>query len=222
MVNALIFDFDGVILDTETPDFSTWQEVFRDHGTELDRSVWTSLIGRGHGAFDMYGHLEERAARTVDREPVGIERRRRYLELVASNPLLPGVLDYVLGAKRIGLKLGLASSASRNWVDGHLTARDLIHHFDCIKGSDDVANVKPDPELYLSALEQLDARAESSMAIEDSPVGVAAAKAAGLFCVAVPNPMTTGLPLEEADLVLDSLANVTLDALVEMAVRARA
>ena len=128
--------------------------------------------------------------------------------------MLPGVLDYVLGAKRIGLKLGLASSSSRDWVDGHLAARDLIRHFDCIRGSDDVANVKPDPELYLSALEQLEARPERSIAIEDSPAGVAAAKAAGLFCVAVPNSMTAGLPLREADLVLDSLADVTLDALV--------
>lgn len=220
MVEALIFDFDGVVLDTETPDFLTWQEVFHEHGVELDRSLWTGLIGGGAGVFDMYAHLEKLAGTDVDREEVRRKRRPRYLGLIEAEAVLPGVREYILEAERTDLKLGLASSSSRDWVGGHLTSRGLVHHFDCIRGSDDVSRVKPDPELYVSVLDALGARAQSSIAIEDSPNGIAAAKAAGLFCVAVPNRMTKGLPLQGADLVLDSLSDLTLEELAQIAGRA--
>ena len=153
----------------------------------------------------------------VDWEAVSTERRRRYLERIASSALLPGVVDYIQDAKRRGLKLGVASSSSREWVEGHLRSREILGCFDCIRCGDDVSATKPDPEVYLSALEKLDARADEAFAIEDSPVGIAAARAAGLFCVAVPNPMTRDLPLGEADLVLESLADRPLGAVIEMA-----
>jgi HAD superfamily hydrolase (TIGR01509 family) len=220
LVDALVFDFDGVVLDTETPDFLTWQEVFHEHGVELDRSLWTGLIGGAAGAFDLYAHLEGLAGTDVDRDAVRRKRRPRYLDLIEAEPVLPGVREYILEAKRTDLKLGLASSSSRDWVEGHLTSRGLVHHFDCIRGSDDVSRVKPEPELYLSVLDALGARAQSSIAIEDSPNGIAAAKAAGLFCVAVPNRMTKGLPLQRADLILDSLSDLTLEELAQIAGRA--
>ena len=215
MIEALVFDFDGVIIDTETPDFATWQDVFREHGVELDRSLWTELIGWGTGDFDIYGHLENMAGMEVDRDAIRSRKRRLYLARVDSSPLLLGVLDYILAAKQMGLKLGVASSSSRTWVAGHLATRDLSRHFDSVKGSEDVAHVKPDPELYLSSLARLGTRADRSIAIEDSPPGVASAQAAGLFCVAVPNPMTKGLALQHADLILDSLSDLTLGELIE-------
>ena len=217
-IDALIFDFDGVILDTETPDFQTWDAVFRDHGVRLERPVWNALIGRGRGAsFDMRSHLEKLSGMRVDWEAVSTERRRRYLERIASSALLPGVVDYIQDAKRRGLKLGVASSSSREWVEGHLRSRDILGCFDCIRCGDDVSATKPDPEVYLSALERMDTRADEAFAIEDSPVGIAAARAADLFCVAVPNPMTRDLPLGEADLVLESLADRPLGAVMETA-----
>ena len=215
-IDALVFDFDGVILDTETPDFQTWDEVFREHGARLERPVWNALIGRGRGgAFDMCGHLEELSGRRIDCEAVKTGRRRRYLERIEASALLPGVMDYILDARERGLKLGVASSSSRDWVEGHLRSRGILDCFDCVRCGDDVSKTKPDPEVYLSALEHLDVRAEEAVAIEDSPVGVSAAKAAGLFCVAVPNPMTRDLPLGEADLVLESLADRPLGAILE-------
>ena len=217
-IGALIFDFDGVILDTETPDFQTWEAVFREHGARLERPVWSALIGRGRGSsFDMRNHLEGLSGMSVDWETVKAERRRRYLERIASSALLPGVTDYIHDAKRRGLKLGVASSSSREWVEGHLRSREILDCFDCIRCGDDVSATKPDPEVYLSALERMDTRADEAFAIEDSPVGIAAARAAGLFCVAVPNPMTRDLPLDEADLVLESLVDRPLEAVIETA-----
>lgn len=215
MINTLIFDFDGVILDTETPDYETWQEVFRSYGVELELSVWTEHIGWGTWRFDVFQHLEELAGVTVDRETMRLERRQRYLEVVHSNPMLPGVLDYIQEAKRLGLSLGVASSSSREWVEGHLSRLGVLEVFDSIKGSDDVSQVKPDPELYLASVSHLNTHPERTLAIEDSVHGVTAAKTAGLYCLAVPNSVTRDLPLDHADLRVSSLAEMPLASLLE-------
>ena len=113
------------------------------------------------------------------------------------------------------MKLGMASSSRRKWVNGHLTRLGLIQHFDSIKCADDVQRTKPDPDLYLAALGALGLQGHEAVALEDSPNGIAAAKAAGLFCVAVPNTLTRQLPLDGVDLVLDSLADLPMKDLLE-------
>ena len=120
LIEAVIFDFDGVIIDTETPDYSSWQEVFNAHGVDLDRSLWARFIGGRVETFDVYQHLEDLIGGRLDRDAVRQERRRRYLSCVESSPVLPGVLDYIQEARELGLKLGVASSSNRAWVEGHL------------------------------------------------------------------------------------------------------
>ena len=214
MINALVFDFDGVILDTETPDYQTWQEVFQSKGVVLELSVWTQHIGGRAGRFDWHQHLEDLAGISIDRESLYLERRQRYLEIIRDNPALPGVLDYIQNARQLGMSLGVASSSSREWVEGHLSRLGILNLFDSIKGSDDVVQVKPDPELYLASVSQLGTQPERALAIEDSAHGVTAAKKAGLFCLAVPNQMTKDLPLDHADLRLASLAEMPLQSLL--------
>ena len=215
MIDTLIFDFDGVIIDTETPIYEIWQDVYSGYGVELDRSLWQRLIGGGTDRFDVFQHLEELAGVKLDREALENSRRRRYDRLVQSSPLLPGVREYIEEADRRGLKLGVASSSSRDWVENHLTERGLRPHFRCVVTRDDVSAIKPDPEPYVLAMEGLGTSPERAVAIEDSLNGVTAAKRAGMFCVAVPNPMTKDLPLEEADLRLGALSDITLTALLE-------
>lgn len=217
MIDALIFDFDGVIIDTETSDFRTWQETFRYYDAELDRSLWVDAIGASREAFDVYQHLEDSTGVKRDREAVRLQRRRRYLDLVEASPILPGVTEYILEARRLGLRLGVASSSSRAWVEGHLMRRGLLKHFDCIKAAEDVSRVKPDPELYAASVAHFGIRPPDAVAIEDSANGVSAAKQAGLFCVAVPNRMTRELPLDRADIRLEALTDMPLGALVERA-----
>ena len=135
--------------------------------------------------------------------------------------LLPGVERYLAEARRLGLKTAIASSSRSNWVMDHLERFGIDEHFDAILCREDVSRTKPDPELYQKALERLSVPAAETIAFEDSANGIRAAKAAGLFCVAVPNPLTADLDLTDADLQLESLEAVTLPALVKRVEDAR-
>ena len=215
MIRAVVFDFDGVILDTEVPEFRTWQEIYQAHGCELALEVWATGLGTSADAFDPYTHLEGQAGCPIDREAIQQQRRQRYHELLGATSALPGVREYIAEAKRLGLHLGVASSSSREWVVGHLTDLGLYPYFDCIKCRDDVPRVKPDPALYQAVVETFALQPHQAIALEDSPNGIAAAKRAGLFCVAVPNPLTRQLSLTHADLLISSLADLPLQELLE-------
>jgi len=221
MIRALIFDFDGLILDTESAVYRSWQELYQAYGGHLDFSFWANIVGTVSNEGDYFDALEAQIGRPLERQSLGLKRYQRELELIASQPLQPGVEKYLQDARRLGLKIGLASSSTCAWVMGHLTQRGLIHYFDCLRARDDVHRVKPDPELYLSVLAGLGVQAEEAIALEDSPIGVTAAKAAGLFCVAVPNELTRRLSLEHADLRLNSLADLSLEALLRQVIEAR-
>jgi HAD superfamily hydrolase (TIGR01509 family) len=222
VIRGLVFDFDGLIVDTEGAEYQSWQELFRQYGRRLPLSVWSQAIGAAVDHFDAFGYLESLLGHPIaDRERVKARRRQRYLDLAAAQPVLPGVREAIAEARRQGLKLAMASSSSREWVVGHMTRLGLIDGFECVRTSDDVAEVKPNPALYLSALAGLGLAAHEAIAFEDSPNGIAAAKAAGLFCVAIPNPLTSQLPIDQADLHLSSLAETTLDQIISLAGKPR-
>ena len=216
MIQALIFDFDGLVLDTEGPDYQSWQEVYQDYGCALPMSEWARWIGT-IGAFDPYAYLEEQLGYPVDRAAVRARRHARFDELMAGQSLLPGVREYVLEAKRLGLQTGIASSSPREWIVSRLGPLGLEPYFDRIRGGNDVTHTKPDPAVYRAALEALSVQAHQAIALEDSPNGVLAAKRAGLYCVAVPNALTRELDLSRADLRLGSLAELPLEELLAIA-----
>jgi HAD superfamily hydrolase (TIGR01509 family) len=215
VLRALLFDFDGLIVDTETPSYASWQALYREHGQELGLDRWSAAVGTIDG-FDPVAHLEELVG-PIDRESA-LERRRAHdLELCELEDLRPGVLDTLEEARRRGLATAIVSSASRPWIDRHLARLERAEHFDAIVTADgDLARAKPLPVLYLEALDGLQIGAEEAIAFEDSPNGVKAAKAAGIFTVAVPNGVTASFGLDEADLVVASLAELPLERLVGM------
>ena len=215
MIKAIVFDFDGLIIDTETPEFDTWQDVFESYGVVLERETWESSIGLHSLDFNIYKHLAELSGQNIEREKVRPRMRRRYLERIEENPVLPGVEEYIGVAQSMGLKLAVASSSSPGWAAGHLKNRGLLNHFEFVLDAGDVVNAKPDPELYTMSAERLGVHAENALAIEDSVNGLTAAKAAGMRCVVVPNPMTKGMDFSSADIRLDSLAELPLSNLLE-------
>jgi HAD superfamily hydrolase (TIGR01509 family) len=213
MIRAIVFDFDGLILDTEEPVYRSWLEVYEAHGEELPFERWVQIVGSTTVGFHPQHHLEERLGRSLPKEVLD-RRIGRRTELILAQKLLPGVVQHIESAKAMGLKLGVASSSTADWVRGHLARLGILDRFDCMRCRDDVANAKPEPDLYRAVLECLGALASEAIAIEDSPNGVMAAKRAGMRCVAIPNSITARLDLGQADLLLGSLAEVTLAELL--------
>jgi HAD superfamily hydrolase (TIGR01509 family) len=213
VIRALIFDFDGLILDTEEPVYRSWLEVYEAHGEELPFERWVQIVGSTTAGFHPQHHLEERLGRSLPKEVLD-RRVGRRTELVLAQNLLPGIVEHLDAAKAMGLKLGVASSSTGDWVRGHLARLGILDRFDCLRCRDDVAKAKPEPDLYVAVLECLAVVAPEAIAVEDSPNGVMAAKRAGLRCVAIPNSITARLDLSQADVLLGSLADVTLAELL--------
>jgi HAD superfamily hydrolase (TIGR01509 family) len=217
VIRGLIFDFDGLMVDTETSARDSWLEIYREHGCDFPYALWAETLGGSRGGFDACVYLAERTELQLDPEELRARRGRRKLELVAEEPLMPGIASYLAEGKRQGLRLGVASSSARGWVVGHLNRLGVADLFDAIVTRDDVAQVKPDPELYLLALAKLGLEASEVVVFEDAPNGVLAAKHAGIFTVAVPNALTRELLLDHADLRVTSLVDASLpDLLVEI------
>jgi len=210
VIRALVFDFDGLILETETPAHQSWAEIYREHGHELPMDLWHGYIGSDTG-FDPAGHLAALVGEGLDRPATQARRDARKTELIAALDVMVGVRAYVADAKRLGLRLAVASSSSRAWVLGHLERLGLRAQWDAVRTRDDVARTKPAPDLYLSAVAALGVAPVEAVAFEDSANGIAAAKDAGLLCVAVPNALTAGMDLSRADLRLTSLAETPLE-----------
>lgn len=214
MIKAAIFDFDGLIIDTEVPEYQSWQEIFQGYGCNLPVPVWSVCIGTSFSGFDPLEYLEDQLGRSVDRGRIQERQHERKMQLVEGQEVLPGVRDYLEEARGLGLGIGLASSSRLDWVEPHLSRLGLRDYFEVIKTRDDVERTKPHPALYRRALEDLGVAPGEAVALEDSPNGATAARRAGIFCVAVPNELTGQLAIEAADMELTSLAELPLTELI--------
>jgi HAD superfamily hydrolase (TIGR01509 family) len=215
-IRAVIFDFDGLILETEVAILSTWQEIYAEHGLTLPMELWVQTLGTAEHWFDPLAHLLEHGVALDPAETIA-RRRRRHEEILAGLSPLPGIVEYLEAAPALGLKLGVASSSTHHWVDGHLERLGIRARFQSVRCREDVARTKPDPALYLAAAADLGVAPEGCIAIEDAPAGIEAAVAAGMFCVAVPSALTGSLDLTRAHLRLRSLAELPLAELVRRA-----
>jgi len=205
---ALIFDFDGTILDTETPEFHIWQQVYREYGTELELAEWVSGVG-AIGVFEPHATLLQRVARALpDSAAVHAVVRERHHEAIRRQAPREGVQQALAAARARGMRTAVASSATHEWVDAHLRRLGLFDSFDVVRCRDDVApgRAKPHPDIYLATLAALGVSAAQALAVEDSLNGMRAARAAGIYTVVTPNPVTAHLDFAEADMVLPSLA----------------
>lgn len=200
---ALIFDFDGTILDTETHEFRHWEQLYAAHGRTLRLSDWQAGIGTW-GAFDPWAGLP--AEVVARREAVHAELHQGILGAIEAAELRPGVERVLRDAQASGLRLALATSSDREWVTRWLARHRLLDLFETLCTRDDVRRVKPDPELYVLACQRLGLRPEQCLAVEDSLNGATAAVAAGCQVAVVPNDVTATQPFPPAWPRLDGYA----------------
>lgn len=211
---AIILDFDGLVIDSETPLFEIWQAIYQERGGALTLDAWQHALGTHHG-FDPYEELERQTGVALPREECAEHVRREHWRRCEVQPLLAGVVDRLEEARQLGLGTAVASSSGRSWVSRWLARHDLEAQIDVLCTRDDVERVKPAPDLFLLAAERLGVAPGECVVFEDSPNGIRAARAAGAWAVAVPQGLTRTLPLPEPHLVLPSLEACTLAALWE-------
>ncbi|HSD48695.1 MAG TPA: HAD-IA family hydrolase [Actinomycetota bacterium] len=208
-LRAVLFDFDGTLWDSETAVFGVFRELFEEHGQELTLRTWSAAIGTV-GGFDPYAELDRLHVDGLDLEGVRASTEERIREAARQVPLRPGVGAFLRQLDRAGVRRALVSSDRSEWLVTHLERLGWPDGWSAMVCADgDAARAKPNPHLYLAALEVLEIPASETFAIEDSPNGIRAAKAAGIRCVCVPNEATAGLDLSEADLVVPTFEGLT-------------
>lgn len=213
-LRGLIFDFDGLIVDTETATFEAWRQVHEEDGRTADPRVLHAVVGHVGIVADLWTAY-----------PQSHDRARlagRFLDYTRQRchhaPVLPGVVALIDAAQKAGLRLAVASNSSHRHVEGHLSERGLLDRFSTVVCREDVPHGKPAPDLYLEALSRLGLPAAEAVAFEDSLPGHQAAAAAGLRVVVVPNPSTAGDVFPHATWRVASLTEVTLDNLSSLPV----
>lgn len=210
MIRALVFDFDGLILDTETTLIDAVECIHQSAGHPFSRAAAQAAVGQ----VDLPSNLWAAFDPSADRDALHAELRRINHELLSTRPILPGVQVYLEQARQLGLSIGAASNSSHAHVEGHLTRLGLIDYFDYIRCIEDVPAGKPEPYLYQAVIDHFGLVGREAIAFEDSEHGAHAAKRAGLWCVAIPGPSSQQHNFAHADLILPSLAHCPLAELL--------
>jgi HAD superfamily hydrolase (TIGR01509 family) len=213
-VRALLFDFDGTMLETESSSYGSWRELLAEHDYELTHDTWSAAVGTIDGV-DPVELLETHLGAPVDREELESRQRELHREMLTEEVLRPGIQRIVDEARTRGVHTAIVTSASERWVREHLRRLDLDTEWELIVAANgDPDRAKPAPLLYEEAIELLGIGPDEAVAIEDSPHGVTAAKAAGVAAVAFPNPITERMDLGHADAIVGDLEELGLDGLL--------
>lgn len=220
MVAAVIFDFDGLILDTEWPEVEAWESIFAKYGASLPADWWQALIGRGadqeletptailHQALAIKHGSQAPSESEINREAHELR-----LELVAKQEARPGIRELLSECEESGVKVGIASSSRHAWLKHHLQRLNLFERFAAIACADDVARTKPAPDVYRCACQRLGVLPAMVVAIEDSPAGITAAQAAQIRTLAYPNRLTEQMDISHADRVIHNPADLSLSTI---------
>ncbi len=214
-IDAVVFDFDGVIIDTETARYEVWKRIFQEHNQVLPRDIWVKSIGRTEYFISPYDLLMQLTGKSIDYDTLRNYEKSMEEYYIAQKPLTAGLLERIDEARNAGGRFAIASSASRRYVEKHLKDRGIEKLFDVLVCRDDVNRHKPHPQPYLRALELLDAAIDYSFAVEDAPAGIEAAVSAGLFCIAVAGNMTRDMDQSRAHYIVEFLDEFTFKSLVE-------
>lgn len=216
---AVVFDLDGLILDTEWGIYEAARAAFEAHGHSLTIEAWSTIIGINGAVDDAWWERLCTAAGVTGFDRALFDATYDLQDRSSRDrmPALPGVVGLLTALRDARVPVGIASSSSRGWVSRHVARLELVEHFATLVGADVVGGVgKPAPDVYLRACADLGADPRRSVALEDSAHGTAAAKAAGMAVVAVPSRITIHNDFAQADLVVDSLTELSVDRLAAL------
>ena len=222
-LEAVIFDFDGVILDSETPEYESHRRIYERCGAALTVDEWCGAIGIWTEGHDdrRFETLCERAANAPSRDAYHAERRRIFDDLVPREPMR-GIRDLLLALADAGIPAAIASTAPARWVVSaaeRIGIRPLVR---TVVTSDDVPRRKPAPDVYLEAARRLGADPAHAVAIEDSGPGITSAKAAGMTAIVIPHWLTEQHDLSGADLRVAHAGELSVARLAQLLDSARA
>ncbi|MGJ8656161.1 MAG: HAD family hydrolase [Akkermansiaceae bacterium] len=210
-IKAVLFDFDGIIMDSEWPIYESWRRVFEGEGQVLDVETYVQCIGSDFDTWSPEKYLEELTGKEFDWPTINAKRQVELeADLVGVVPL-PGVrelFEKLSSGEWSDVRLAVVSSSSHRWVDMWLEKLDLIRYVEEVVCRGDAPRIKPAPDLYLEAVKRFSLKAEECLVIEDSLNGVKAGNAAGCVTVAVPSRLTGCLDFSEADGVVESLLDL--------------
>ena len=196
MLNAVLWDNDGVLVDTETLFFEITRAAFTRLGLELTKEIWgRRYLGEGRPSREIAAELGGDPRQIV---PVLEERNKQYRHILARPPVIRPQVRETLAALRGRVRLAIVTGCDREQLDLVHKSTGLLDFFEVIVTSDDCSHAKPHPELYLAALKAMKLKPDECIAIEDSPRGLASARAAGIPCLVVPTELTRDLKFEGA------------------------
>jgi len=201
---AVLFDFDGVILDSEWPIFQTWRELFKREGQELELELYVKCIGSDFDTWSPQTYLEELTGRSYDWDAENPKRQVILESDLENSPPMEGVLDLLEALRE--KKTAVVSSSTHHWVDRWIEKLSLTPYFQTLVCRGDAPRIKPAPDLYLEAARRLDVEPAKCLVIEDSMNGMISAHEAGMKVLIVPNRLTSILDFAAADLQTNSLA----------------
>jgi len=215
-VEAVIFDLDGLILDSETPDVLAWQAVYARYGMAFPIASWLQNVGRNDRPWDPVAPFRRAGSPATPKAVAALWREQADALMAGYFKPLPGVVALLSALRHRGIRTAVASSSRRAWILTVLARLGLEAEFDAAAGGDEVRRAKPAPDVYLLTARRLETAPEACVALEDSPSGVRSARAAGIACIAVPSPLTRQLDFSAADLVVGSLEEVTPETILAL------
>ena len=214
MLKALIFDFDGVIIDTETEWYHVYQDWLRQQ-YDIEVKMEDFLLAVGSDGAVLHKVLDQKAGYPIDWDRFYVWSDKEMPCRASRLPAMKGVKELLEAAGQRGLKIALGSSSRRQYIEEQLKRLGLLSYFDVLSTSDLVKKVKPEPDIFLKAAELLQVKPEECLIIEDSDNGRVAANRAGIPCLLVPNEITKHCHFENYYMMAESLNQVNLDAIAE-------
>lgn len=207
-ISAVLFDFDGVLVDTEWAIYQAWLRTFQAHGHDLPLDTYTHCIGSDFATWSPKTHLEDLTGQAFDWHDLDSQRQQEIVAELDGEGAMPGAAALLEQLSGAGVRRAVVSSSSHQWVDGWLEKTSLARHFETVVCRGDAERIKPAPDLFLEAARRLVLDPAACLVIEDSLNGVNAAKAAGMRVWVVPNRVTAGLDFSPADRNFSSLAEL--------------